>query len=200
MPRIISGSAGGRRLTAPARGTRPSSDRLREAVFSSLAARVDFHDLRVLDLYAGSGALGLEAASRGASDALLVEISRDAVAVCRRNIDALGLGNRARTVRADVLKWLRSGRALAGPFDLVFADPPYSDRDETVDRLLNELVDSGLLAAGAVVVLERGRESASPSWPGGFAEAATRTLGGTVVHSAVWYGPVTAGPPEPRHA
>src|SRR5438067_2074266 len=91
MTRIVAGIAGGRRLRVPPAGTRPTSDRVREALFNMLAARMDFDGVRVLDLYAGSGALGLEALSRGASHALLVESDRKAAAVVRGNIADLGL-------------------------------------------------------------------------------------------------------------
>lgn len=120
--RIIAGEWGGRRLVAPAgRTTRPTTDRAREAWFSIIAAALP--GARVLDLFAGSGALGLEALSRGASEATFVENDPRALAALRKNVDALGAGDRVSIIRGDAL---RAARALeVGAFDVAFADPPY---------------------------------------------------------------------------
>lgn len=122
--RVVAGRLGGRRLTAPAgEGTRPTSDRVREALFSALGP---LDGERVLDLYAGSGALAIEALSRGAAHAVLVERDARAITAIRANLDALGLGSEDAVVRRrDVLKALRDARDAGETYDLVFIDPPY---------------------------------------------------------------------------
>jgi len=200
VTRIIAGSVGGRRIDVPGRGTRPTSDRVRESIFSSLAAVRGLSDLNVLDLFAGSGALGLEALSRGAASAVFVESDSRAVAVCRRNAESLGFGVRsacskgsvpgcAELVRADVIDWLGRDQSHRFPFDLVFADPPYAVADSVIDRMLNRLAKGGRLAESAEVVLERPSDSRGPGWPAGFEPGVRRAFGGTVVHRAVWYRP-----------
>jgi len=145
--RIISGLAKGRRLLAPRdRGTRPMTDRAREGVFSSLGAAVA--GARVLDLYAGSGSLGLECLSRGAASVVFVERSRAALAALRANVAAVGLGGEV--AAEDVSHYL--GRA-DGPFDLAFVDPPYALPLASVEQVLGALVR--LLAGGGTVVLHR---------------------------------------------
>jgi 16S rRNA (guanine966-N2)-methyltransferase len=147
--RIVAGTLGGRRIAAPpGRGTRPTSDRVREALFSILGDRV--HQARVLDLFAGSGALGIEALSRGAAAATFVERSPQALRTLRDNLQALALD--ARVERADAVKWLR---IAADQYDLVFLDPPY----DLAGRLGGELsaVLPAVLAPGATVVAESDR-------------------------------------------
>ena len=145
--RIIAGLAKGRRLLAPRDGgTRPMTDRAREGLFSSLGERVA--GAKVLDLYAGSGSLGLEALSRGAADAVFVERGRAALAALRANVAAVGLGGRV--VGGDVGTFL--ARA-AGPFDLVFVDPPYALPLASVEQVLGEV--ARLLAEGGTAVLHR---------------------------------------------
>lgn len=163
MTRIVAGLAGGRPLVVPATGTRPTSDRVREALFSRLAHLDALDDARVLDLYAGSGALGLEAVSRGAASAVLVDHAKPAVAACRRNVAALGLPGVA--VAADrALPYLQRRRPLAD-LDLVFLDPPYDLSDDDLALVLAALVPH--LASGALVVVERSSRSAEPVWPTG---------------------------------
>lgn len=185
MTRIIGGEAGGRRLAVPGgRSTRPTSDRTREGLFSSLGAMFgSLHGLAVLDLYAGSGALGLEALSRGAADVLLVESDAGAAQVIKRNIEVVGLPG-ARVVRDRVDRALRRGPGEARPRQLVFADPPYSLPDDGLAAMLAELATRGWLAGDAVVIVERDARSAAPSWPPGFAEDRSRRYGETVL----WYG------------
>ncbi len=170
MPRIVGGLAGGRTIAAP-RGdaTRPTSDRVREALFSAVSAHLgDLDGLRVLDGYAGSGALGLEALSRGAAHVLLVERSAAAVRVLRGNVAAVGLAG-AEVHAGPLLPLL--GRAPAQPYDLVLLDPPYAQQ---VEADLHALVDHGWLAPGAELVVERATRSAEPSWPAGLAARARR--------------------------
>jgi 16S rRNA (guanine966-N2)-methyltransferase len=154
--RVVAGRLGGRRLAAPpGRGTRPTSDRVREALFSTLGP---LDGERVLDLYAGSGALAIEALSRGAGSALLVERDPRAVAVIRANLDALGLGEPAVAVHAGPARAaLRNASARADTYDLVFLDPPYRSAPE-LGRELSAALDP-LLTGGARVVTESDRRA-----------------------------------------
>ncbi|MGH3797257.1 MAG: 16S rRNA (guanine(966)-N(2))-methyltransferase RsmD [Pseudonocardiaceae bacterium] len=181
MTRIVAGVAGGRRLTVPPRGTRPTSDRVREAVFSALRARRDLEGTRVLDLYAGSGALGLEALSRGAAHVRFVESDRCAAAVLRRNAEALGLPG-AQVSTATVAAVLRGDPGL--PYDVVLADPPYALGDDALSEVLRGLVSGGWLASGALLVVERAARAAPPTWPDDVAALTQRRYGDT----AVYYG------------
>jgi 16S rRNA (guanine966-N2)-methyltransferase len=179
--RIVAGRAKGRRLAAPAGGTRPTSDRAREALFSSLTALLDIEGARVLDLFAGTGAVGLEALSRGAAEAVLVESNRVAADVLRRNADTVGLPG-ARIVRQPVAAYL--GGTPDPPFELVFADPPYAFGDDDLAGLLTTLVVTGRLAEQAVVVVERPAHGAAPAWPDGVTALHDRRYGAGVL----WYG------------
>lgn len=184
MARIIAGAAGSLRLRVPRSGTRPTSDRVREGIFSSLESEGALDDARVIDLYAGSGALGLEAMSRGASAAVLVDRSPESVAVCRANAalvaSALGVPASAiRVVRQSVGAFLGQ---LVGEFDLAFLDPPYELGGAEVAADLRALLP--LLAAGAVVVVERSTRSAAPAWPDGLAPFRHRAYGETAVSMA----------------
>jgi 16S rRNA (guanine966-N2)-methyltransferase len=185
VTRIIAGEAGGRRLAVPdGRSTRPTSDRTREGLFSSLVAMLGSLDgLTVLDLYAGSGAVGLEALSRGAADVLLIESDARAAQVIKRNIEVVGLPG-ARVVRDRVDRALRRGPGEASRRQLVFADPPYSLGDSELAEMLAELAGQGWLAADAVVVIERDARSAALQWPPGYAEDRSRRYG----ESVLWYG------------
>jgi 16S rRNA (guanine966-N2)-methyltransferase len=183
VPRVIAGQAGGRRLAVPdGRDTRPTSDRAREGLFatiSSIAGPLD--GARVLDLYAGSGAVGLEALSRGAGHVLLVEQGARAVRVIKENISSIGLPGA-------VLVTDRVERALArGPdgdrYDVVFADPPYALADAAVERVLLLLAEAGWLAPGALVVVERATRSGPVSWPDGFTPDRERRYG----EATFWY-------------
>lgn len=182
--RVVAGSAGGRRLAVPdGRGTRPTSERVREAVFSALvAARGGLAGDAVLDLFAGSGALGLEALSRGAGSAVLVESDRRAAAVARANAAALGLP--ARVVAGTVARHLAGPPA---PVDVVFADPPYELADAALAGVLAALA-GGWLRDGADVVVERSSRSPAPAWPAGLEPGRVRTYGDTAVHPALWRG------------
>jgi 16S rRNA (guanine966-N2)-methyltransferase len=189
MTRIISGLAGGRRIqTPPGNGTRPTSDRVREALFSRLEHLDVVHHARVLDLYAGSGALGLEAASRGATSVLLVESNRAAAAVVRKNIAELGLAHIS--VRADsVERVLLSGPSDDTRFDLVLADPPYDIAQEALGDVLTLLVAHGWLSEDAFVVVESSARSPEPRWPHGLNGAGERRYGDTKMWFADFAGP-----------
>jgi len=155
--RVIAGRHGGRRLQAPAGdATRPTSDRVREALFSILGDRVP--GARVLDLYAGSGALGIEALSRGAATATLVERDARAVEVIRANLAALELGeHEAQVVHAPARAALRDASARGDAYDLVFLDPPYRDAP-ALGRELSQALPA-VLAPGARVVVESDRRA-----------------------------------------
>ena len=206
MVRIIAGRAGGRRFNAPAGSrTRPTSDRVREAVFSAAvdwADRVDeppesaLAQIAWLDLYAGSGAIALEAASRGAAPVLAVEADRGTATGIERAAAELSLGVQSRAARV--------GTVLAGPapqrYDVVWADPPYDVPDATIAAHLQQLVAGGWLAETALLVLERDRHS-TIAWPPGVDPVWERRYGGTTVHFGHWDalaqpGPATSEPAE----
>ena len=162
MTRIISGTAGGRRLKVPRAGVRPTGDRAREALFNSLGSLLDLDGARVLDLYAGSGALGLEALSRGAAEVLFVESGAGVLPVLRANIAAVGLPGAV--VLPGSVPTVVDGPAR-GAFDLVVADPPYSTSEAEVLGVLGSLVGNGWLAPDAVVVVERSSRERPWEWP-----------------------------------
>jgi 16S rRNA (guanine966-N2)-methyltransferase len=159
--RVTGGRLGGRRLVAPPSGVRPTADRVREALFARLAA---LDGVCVLDLYAGTGALGIEALSRGAERAVFVERSNASLAALRRNLRTLELEACARVMRGDVRSALRRLAVEGLCFDLVLADPPYADRELAAP--LSLLVSGQLLAPGATVVVERSRRHPLPGVPG----------------------------------
>jgi 16S rRNA (guanine966-N2)-methyltransferase len=185
VTRIIAGTAGGRHLSVPAgRDTRPTSDRAREGLFGTvLAIRGSLDDARVLDLYAGSGAVGLEALSRGAPDVLLVESSARAARVIGANIDALRLPG-ARLIADRVERVLARGPGDYPPRDLVFADPPYAAPDAEVQRVLGALREGGWLTPGALVIVERATRSGPLTWPVGYTPDRSRGYG----EATLWYG------------
>ncbi|MFE7505657.1 16S rRNA (guanine(966)-N(2))-methyltransferase RsmD [Promicromonospora sp. NPDC057488] len=200
MTRIVAGSVGGRSIAVPAKGTRPTSDRVREAIFSRLEHLDVLDGARVLDLYAGSGALGLEAASRGATAVTLVDSARPAADVARRNVAALGLtGVRVTTETAErfaaslttTASRPGSGTGAAG-LDLVFLDPPYDLAEDALALVLTHLATPGVLADGAVVVVERSTRTPEPAWPAGLAPFARKDYGET----AVYYAEPTAAEPS----
>jgi 16S rRNA (guanine966-N2)-methyltransferase len=162
VTRLISGVAGGRRLKVPRAGVRPTGDRAREGLFNSLGSLLDLDGARVLDLYAGSGALGLEALSRGAVEAVFVESGAGVLPVLRGNIAAVGLPGAV--VLPGSVPTVVGGAATAA-FDLVFADPPYAAPVEEVLSVLRSLIDGGWLAPDAVVVVERSSRERPWEWP-----------------------------------
>jgi 16S rRNA (guanine966-N2)-methyltransferase len=174
VTRLIAGVAGGRRLAVPPSGVRPTGDRAREGLFNSLATLLDLDGAAVLDLYAGSGALGLEALSRGAAQVVLVEKAPRVLPVLRANVAAVGLPG-ARVVAGSV------PAVVAGPplgsFDLVLADPPYATPAEEVRGVLAALAAGGWLAPGAVAAVERSSREAPWEWPTPFAALRDRRYG-----------------------
>lgn len=194
MTRIIAGRAGGRRIHVPASGTRPTSDRVREAMFASIEARLrtegrTWVDVAVCDLWAGSGALALESWSRGVRRALAVDKSKAAIETIVSNIrelDAQGV----RAERADVSTALRRA-PREEPFDLVFADPPYDVTDDSIRRDLEASLAAGWWRENALFVIERRAGSANP-FPRGIESIDERNYG----DSMLWYGRLVDGRKE----
>ncbi|ANE03893.1 RsmD family RNA methyltransferase [Corynebacterium crudilactis] len=158
--RIIAGDARGRKLEIPPEGTRPTSDRAREGLFSSLQVRFGFEGQRVLDIFAGSGALGLEAASRGAEEVVLVESNPAAVEIIRRNADVV---KHPHVVVAEMKASTYLASAPDKFFTMVLADPPYELADDAVTSMLAALTPK--LLDGAAVVIERHVDSPETAWP-----------------------------------
>jgi 16S rRNA (guanine966-N2)-methyltransferase len=185
VTRIIAGAAGGRRLAAPpGSSTRPTSDRAREGLFGTVTAlRGGLAGAAVLDLFAGSGAVGLEALSRGAADVLLVESDARAAQVIRANIAAIGLAG-ARVIADRVDRVLARGRGEWPASDFVFADPPYALGDAELAQVLGALCGQDWLAAGAVVAVERASKSGPPPWPPELTSDRSRRYG----EATLWYG------------
>ncbi|GAB3222251.1 16S rRNA (guanine(966)-N(2))-methyltransferase RsmD [Glycomyces halotolerans] len=179
MTRIIAGALKGRRLATPSGDrTRPTSDRVREALFNALAPGGDLEGLRFADLYAGSGAVGLEALSRGADHALFVESHAVTAKLLRRNVADMAV-EEAHVICAPVEKVVTN--PPAEPYDIVFADPPYAVTDEAVASLLKSLVAYDWLAPDADVVIERSGKDAAVHWPAEIAEDRVRRYGTTAL-------------------
>lgn len=176
--RVIAGTAGGRRLVAPkGQRTRPTADRVREALFSSLQPRLP--GARVLDLFAGSGALAIEALSRGAAAATLVEHARPALAAIDTNLDTAGVSDRATVVTTPLPGALRE---LVGPYDVVLLDPPYDLDRALLATVLDEV--ALLCAPDATVRLEQATRAGAPPWPDTLLPGRTRRYGDTTIHEA----------------
>lgn len=165
----------------PPRGTRPTTDRVRESLFNVLAARLDLAGASVLDLYAGSGALGLEALSRGAASVLFVESDHRAAAVIGKNIATLGVSG-ATLRRGSVASVLAAGAEQ--PVDLVLADPPYDVAAEELENMLQKLTTRGWAAAGTVAVVERAASGRPLRWPEGWTGWQERRYGDTRLEMA----------------
>lgn len=184
MTKIVAGNVGGRRIKVPAQGTRPTSAKVREALFSKLEHWGAVHGSRVLDLFAGSGALGIEALSRGAVSADFVDRSRPAAQVVTQNLRDLGLQSAATVSAVSASAYLSRPRA---PWDLVFIDPPYAWPEPELAALLTQLAP--MLTPDALVVIERDADSPQPQVPAPLAIEDHRTWGDT----AAWFAGL---PPE----
>ena len=186
MTRIVAGAARGRRLAVPAgRGTRPTADRAREGLFSTLESLLgSLAGRRVADLYAGSGAVGLEALSRGAQHCLLVEHDPKALTALRANASSLGIPG-AQVVASRVERVVASGGATT--YDVVFLDPPYDLDAERLREVVADLVRHGWLAPSAVVVVERASRDQPWRWPDGVGAERERRYG----EATLWYGRAT---------
>lgn len=187
MTRIISGNARGRKIRVPEGVTRPTSDRAREGLFSSLQVRFGFEGEVVLDLFAGSGALGLEAASRGAREVTLVDDNHRACEVARDNADVVGHPD-VRVVETKASTFLAS--APREHYTMVLADPPYILSDEAINEMVEALIPT--LAKDCVVVVERHVDSPEVDWPAGFVKTnqklKKRTYGIARMDMAIWRG------------
>lgn len=196
MTRVVAGAARGRRLAVPpGRGTRPTADRTREALFSTLESELgSLAGRRVADLYAGSGAVGIEALSRGAAHCLLVESDQRAVRTLRENVALVGLPG-AQVVSGRVERMV--GRAATGPaYDLVFLDPPYELADDDLRAVLAAAVANGWLATGALVAVERATRGGEWEWPPGIRPLRSRRYG----EATLWYGRAADEPEPPETA
>ena len=181
--RVVAGTFGGRRLVAPKGGARPTTDRLKEALFSSLGAE-PVRDAAVLDLYAGSGALAIEALSRGADRAVLVDRDRASESAIRANLDTLDLGDRARFQRSTVA--VAIARPIPeGPFDLIFLDPPYDTPSTEIAQVLEDLVAARHVVAGATIVIERSKATVPVDFPSGWHIQKERSSGDTLIVVAI---------------
>lgn len=187
MTRIISGRLRGLAITVPPAGTRPTTDRVREALFSAIDSRVDLDGAAVLDLFAGSGALGLEALSRGADTAWFVEENHRAVACLKKNTAGASSSSPSlsTTVRRAALPVAVEGDCpVPGGFHLVLADPPY-ERSAVLDEpVLGALLAGGWLAEDALVVWERSKRDPAVRWPTGYDVIFERTYGETTIEMA----------------
>lgn len=177
MTRLVAGSAKGRILQVPAKGTRPTSERVREAMFSHLENELELSEARVLDLFAGSGALALEALSRGARAAVLVDSGRGVDRILKRNLQDCGFSAQGRVVPLDAQAFLAGAREF---FDLVFLDPPYDFPEDKLALLLATLQPR--LAPRAIVVVERSTRSPEPTWPDPLSPYTTKKYGETAVY------------------
>jgi len=174
--RIIAGTFRGRVLASPRdRSVRPTTDRVKQSIFDILATRVDFEALEVLDLFSGSGSLGLEALSRGAATATFVDTSHASLSLLEKNIQLLGLENRTAVHQAEVFWFLKNSRH---PYGLVFVDPPFAL--ERIGLLPTAIAHSGILKPGAYVIMEHGKNS-TVTVPEGSFELLQRTFGQTIV-------------------
>ncbi len=194
MTRIIGGQARGRRLAVPGSGTRPTSDRVREAMFASIESRLSaqgrsWEDIAVCDLWAGSGAVALEAWSRGAHRVVAIDKAKPAADAISSNISELG-ADKVRCTRADVRASVTSAPP-SGPFDVVFADPPYEYATELLRGDLASAIASGWFGPDALVIIERSVRSPSP-FPEDVAEVQQRAYG----DSALWYGRIVGRPED----
>ena len=186
--RIIAGRWKGRRLARPKGAARPTADRVREALFSSILSTMgpELDGAEVLDLFAGTGALALEALSRGAARATIVDSDPRAVSVVRRNVGDLGADG-VEICRGDAFEMARGGAIPGGPFSLLFLDPPYRIEPSQVRSLLEDLAAGGALLPGALVAYEHDRRT-DPSWPEGFEADPVREYGDTVLSLAEYRG------------
>lgn len=187
MPRIITGQYAGRILKVPERGTRPTTDRVREAVFNSLNARMDFEHTYILDLYAGSGALALEALSLGAAHAYCVDAYPGATQIITHNARCLDDPSQCTIITSKVETFLSSTTEHPS-FDVILCDPPYEVDNATVTSVLQQLIDYNWLAADALIVVERTKRTGEFAIPESYHEITVKKYGDTRVTLLEWTG------------
>lgn len=182
MTRIVAGNLGGQTIIVPPKGTRPTSERVREALFSKLDHMGMCDGTRVMDIFAGSGALGIEALSRGAAHALFVEKAPAAARVITRNLSALKVGPAAQVTTGDALNYLtdKDGKLLGGDVDLVLIDPPYDLEIATVEAILAAL--GPWITPDALIVLEASSRAPMPALPDFLLHEETKKYGETVMY------------------
>jgi 16S rRNA (guanine966-N2)-methyltransferase len=185
--RVIAGTHRGRRIASPpGTTTRPTSDRVREALFSRIEAVYGpfAEDAAALDLFAGSGALGIEALSRGLGHVTFIERERASLAVLRANLDSLALADRSTVLPGDAFRMTQRATLPGGPFALLFVDPPYRIDESEVRQSIERLASHGSLAEGAIIVWEHS-SSAVVEWPTGFEDLGARRYGDTTVSMGI---------------
>ena len=186
MTRIIAGEFRGRRIKVPDSGTRPTADRVREAIFSSLISIDAIEDLNVLDLYAGSGALGIEAISRGAAKALFVDSNKSACQIINQNLKELNLDAFVSEVKVETLLNTPPAHKFQAPFHLIFLDPPYDYANSDIAKVLNLGLKNSWFSEDAILVVETSKAIKEFVWPDGFESLRDKSYGDTTV----WYGQV----------
>lgn len=185
--RIISGSAKGRNLTPPAGVTRPTSDRTREGIFSALESEIgSCAGISFLDLYGGTGAVGLEALSRGAKDVVVVEKDAKAATVCKENYELIKSATTGdfSVIKMSVDGYLDIDRAADYRFDVIYLDPPYDFPNTTIEKVLTKISSIGILKAGAVVIVERSSRTQPFHWPEALSALKERKYGEGTVYFA----------------
>ena len=186
MTRIIAGEHRGRNLKVPDEGTRPTAERVREAIFSTLTSLDAIAEVFVLDLFAGSGALGLEALSRGASNCVFVETNKNAVSVINKNIEDLKVNAQVIDAKVETLLATNPGGTSNVPAQLVFLDPPYEIEIEKIVKILTKGLAHSWFSDDAIVVVETSKRNGDFVWPEGFESIREKSYGDT----GVWYGQV----------
>lgn len=186
MTRIIAGEYRGRRLKVPESGTRPTLDRVREAIFSSLVSLDAIEELNVLDLYAGSGALGIEAISRGAKNALFVDSNKSACQTITLNLKELDIKANVSEVKVETLLSTPPAHKFNAPFHLIFMDPPYDYSLSDISKVLNLGLKNSWFSSDAILVVESSKAIKEFVWPDGFESLRDKSYGDTTV----WYGQV----------
>ena len=186
MTRIIAGEFRGRRIKVPESGTRPTLDRVREAIFSSLVSLDALEDLNVLDLYAGSGALGIEAISRGAKQALFVDSNKSACQTIISNLQELKIDAHVSEVKVETLLNTPPAHKFNAPFHLIFLDPPYEYSITDISKVLNRGLKNSWFSEDAILVVETSKAIKEFVWPDGFESLRDKSYGDTTV----WYGQV----------
>ena len=186
MTRVIAGELRGRLLKVPEAGTRPTAERVREAVFSTLTSLDALAEVCVLDLFAGSGALGIEAISRGANNCVFIENHKNAIAVINKNIEDLNVNAQVIDAKVETLLNAKPAEKLNMPAQLIFLDPPYEMPLEQISKVITQGLKNAWFSADAILVIETSKRSGDFVWPDGFESIRDKSYGDT----CVWYGQV----------